>query len=98
MRLADRILWRDLPIWAMDSDRFDSALDSSFLIEPNSGRDWAGLALPTRSTGLSIRFPRSTSIPATNVSSGTCAASSIVGPNSISPGVRSRWPPAGRLP
>ena len=44
VRLADRILWRYLPIWAMDSDRFDSALDSSFLIEPNSGRDWAGLA------------------------------------------------------
>jgi hypothetical protein len=27
----------------MDSDRFDQALDSSFLVEPNSGRDWAGL-------------------------------------------------------
>ena len=44
LRLANRMVWRYLPIWAMDSDRSDSALDSSFLIEPNSGRDWAGLA------------------------------------------------------
>jgi hypothetical protein len=28
----------------MDSDRSDGALDSAFLMEPNSGRDWAGLA------------------------------------------------------
>jgi hypothetical protein len=44
LRLADRVAWRYLPIWAMDSDRYDDALDGSFLIEPNSGRDWAGLA------------------------------------------------------
>jgi hypothetical protein len=44
LRLANNILWRYLPVWAMDSDRFDGALDSAFLIEPNSGRDWAGLA------------------------------------------------------
>ena len=44
LRLARNITWRYLPVWAMDSDRFDGALDSAFLIEPNSGRDWAGLA------------------------------------------------------
>jgi len=44
LHLANRILWRYLPVWAMDSDRFDGALDSAFLGEPNSGRDWAGLA------------------------------------------------------
>lgn len=43
LHLADSVLWRYLPIWAMDSDRFDGALDSAFLVEPNSGRDWAGL-------------------------------------------------------
>jgi hypothetical protein len=43
LRLADNVVWRDLPIWAMDSDRFDDGTDSSFLVEPNSGRDWAGL-------------------------------------------------------
>ena len=44
LRLAANVTWRYLPIWAMDSDRYDGALDGSFLIEPNSGRDWAGLA------------------------------------------------------
>lgn len=44
LHLANRVLWRYLPVWAMDSDRFDGAIDSSFLVEPNSGRDWAGLA------------------------------------------------------
>ena len=44
LRLARNVTWRYLAIWAMDSDRSDSALDSSFLLEPNSGRDWAGLA------------------------------------------------------
>jgi hypothetical protein len=43
LRLADNVTWRYLPIWAMDSDRFDAGLDGSFLVEPNSGRDWAGL-------------------------------------------------------
>lgn len=43
LHLARNITWRYLNIWAMDSDRADGALDSSFLIEPNSGRDWAGL-------------------------------------------------------
>lgn len=44
LQLANRITWRYLQFWAMDSDRFDGALDSAFLLEPNSGRDWAGLA------------------------------------------------------
>jgi hypothetical protein len=44
LHLANNILWRYLPIWAMDSDRSDGALDGAFLVEPNSGRDWAGLA------------------------------------------------------
>lgn len=44
LHLANRVTWRYLPIWAMDSDRSDGALDSAFLLEPNSGRDWAGLA------------------------------------------------------
>ncbi|MBV9468426.1 MAG: hypothetical protein JOZ57_04220, partial [Abitibacteriaceae bacterium] len=44
LKLADHITWRYLPVWAMDSDRADGLLDSSFLLEPNSGRDWAGLA------------------------------------------------------
>jgi len=43
LHLADNVVWRYLPIWAMDSDRFDGGLDGSFLLEPNSGRDWAGL-------------------------------------------------------
>jgi hypothetical protein len=44
LHLADNVVWRYLPIWAMDSDRFDGGTDGSFLLEPNSGRDWAGLA------------------------------------------------------
>lgn len=43
LRMADNVIWRYVHPWAMDSDRFDDALDSAFLIEPNSGRDWAGL-------------------------------------------------------
>jgi hypothetical protein len=44
LHLANNLVWRYLQIWAMDSDRSDAALDSAFLLEPNSGRDWAGLA------------------------------------------------------
>ena len=44
LHLANNLLWRYLQVWAMDSDRSDGALDSAFLLEPNSGRDWAGLA------------------------------------------------------
>ncbi|MDE3066986.1 MAG: hypothetical protein KGJ60_05475 [Verrucomicrobiota bacterium] len=44
LHLADNLIWRYLQIWTMDSDRSDAALDSAFLLEPNSGRDWAGLA------------------------------------------------------
>jgi hypothetical protein len=44
LKLADHITWRYLQVWAMDSDRSDAGLDSAFLAEPNSGRDWAGLA------------------------------------------------------
>jgi hypothetical protein len=44
LHLAGNIIWRYLQLWAMDSDRFDAALDGSFLLEPNSGRDWACLA------------------------------------------------------
>jgi hypothetical protein len=43
LHLADVVTWRYLHPWAMDSDRYDGALDSAFLIEPNSGRDWAGV-------------------------------------------------------
>lgn len=43
LHLARNVTWRYLPVWAMDSDRFDGAIDSAFLVEPNSGRDWAGL-------------------------------------------------------
>jgi hypothetical protein len=43
LRLADKLIWRYMQVWVMDSDRFDGALDSAFLAEPNSGRDWAGL-------------------------------------------------------
>ncbi len=43
LHLADIVTWRYLNLWAMDSDQSDSALDSAFLAEPNSGRDWAGL-------------------------------------------------------
>ena len=44
LQLANRMIWRYLQSWAMDSDRFDGNLDGSFLLEPNSGRDWAGQA------------------------------------------------------
>jgi len=44
LSLADKLIWRYMQVWAMDSDRFDGALDGAFLLEPNSGRDWAGLA------------------------------------------------------
>ena len=43
LQMADAVIWRYVHPWAMDSDRSDNALDSAFLIEPNSGRDWAGL-------------------------------------------------------
>jgi hypothetical protein len=43
LHLANVITWRYLHPWAMDSDRFDGAVDSAFIAEPNSGRDWAGL-------------------------------------------------------
>ncbi len=43
LRMVDTITWRYIHPWAMDSDHFDGAVDSAFLIEPNSGRDWAGL-------------------------------------------------------
>ncbi|HWY76328.1 MAG TPA: hypothetical protein VN281_11960, partial [Verrucomicrobiae bacterium] len=43
LHLADVVTWRYFHLWAMDSDRSDGAVDSSFLAEPNSGRDWAGL-------------------------------------------------------
>jgi len=41
--LARAILYRYMPIWPSDNDEADN-LDSAFLLEPNSGRDWAGLA------------------------------------------------------
>ena len=43
LQMADTAIWRYVHPWAMDSDRFDTGLDSAFLIEPNSGRDWSGL-------------------------------------------------------
>ncbi len=43
LHLANNAIWRYVLPWGMDSDRYDGALDSTFLIEPNSGRDWAGL-------------------------------------------------------
>ncbi|HWQ91881.1 MAG TPA: hypothetical protein VN673_09435, partial [Clostridia bacterium] len=43
LRLAENVTWRYLPCWAMDSDRFDGDIDSAFMVEPNSGRDWAAL-------------------------------------------------------
>lgn len=41
--LARAILYRYLPVWTTDNDDDDN-LDPNFLMEPNSGRDWAGLA------------------------------------------------------
>lgn len=43
LRLAQNVTWRYLQCWAMDSDRADGAVDSAFMVEPNSGRDWAAL-------------------------------------------------------
>jgi hypothetical protein len=43
LSLAQNLVWRCLSVWAIDSDNWDGALDSAFLAEPNSGRDWAGL-------------------------------------------------------
>jgi hypothetical protein len=43
LRLAGNVTWRYLQCWAMDSDRGDAGVDSAFLAEPNSGRDWAAL-------------------------------------------------------
>ena len=43
LRLAENVTWRYLQCWAMDSDRSDGAIDSAFMVEPNSGRDWAAL-------------------------------------------------------
>ena len=50
LRLAANVTWRYLQCWAIDSDRSDASIDSAFLAEPNSGRDWAA---PTKSTGTS---------------------------------------------
>jgi len=41
--MARAYLYRYLPIWPSDNDEADN-LDSAFLLEPNSGRDWAALA------------------------------------------------------
>ncbi|MFQ6097311.1 MAG: hypothetical protein ACE5O2_06235, partial [Armatimonadota bacterium] len=41
--LARSILYRYMPIWPSDNDPDDN-LDSSYLMEPNSGRDWTGAA------------------------------------------------------
>ena len=43
LSLAQNLVWRYLSVWAMDSDFWDGPVDSAFLAEPNSGRDWAGL-------------------------------------------------------
>jgi hypothetical protein len=43
VELARKIAYRYLIAWASDNDRDDN-LDSSFLWEPNSGRDWVGTA------------------------------------------------------
>jgi hypothetical protein len=43
VELARKITYRYLIAWACDNDRDDN-LDSSFLWEPNSGRDWVGTA------------------------------------------------------
>jgi len=43
VELARNITYRYLIAWACDNDRDDN-LDSSFLWEPNSGRDWVGTA------------------------------------------------------
>jgi hypothetical protein len=43
VELARKVTYRYMPVWACDNDRDDN-LDSSFLWEPNSGRDWTGTA------------------------------------------------------
>ena len=43
VELARKITYRYMVAWAGDNDR-DDRLDSSFLWEPNSGRDWTGTA------------------------------------------------------
>ncbi len=43
LRMAGNVTWRYLQCWAMDSDPSDGAVDSAFMAEPNSGRDWAAL-------------------------------------------------------
>jgi hypothetical protein len=43
LHLARNLIWRYLNVWAMDSNTSDGAIDSAFLAEPNSGRDWACL-------------------------------------------------------
>jgi len=42
-KLARTMLYRYLPIWASDNDKMDN-LDSSFMMEPNSGISWLGSA------------------------------------------------------
>ena len=41
--LAVTFAYRYLPVWLYDNNR-DDTLDSAFLLEPNAGRDWAGVA------------------------------------------------------
>jgi len=43
LQLARKVTYRYMPAWVCDNDRDDN-LDSAFLWEPNSGRDWAGAA------------------------------------------------------
>lgn len=43
LELARSFTYRYLTMWGLDNNRFDN-LDSSFLWEPNSGRDWTGAA------------------------------------------------------
>jgi len=43
IELARSFAYRYMVMWMNDSDHFDN-LDSSFLWEPNSGRDWTGAA------------------------------------------------------
>ena len=43
LELARSFTYRYMTMWGLDNNRFDN-LDSSFLWEPNSGRDWTGAA------------------------------------------------------
>ncbi|MCX7872003.1 MAG: hypothetical protein N2487_01810 [Verrucomicrobiae bacterium] len=43
LELARSFTYRYMTLWPSDNNRFDN-LDSSFLWEPNSGRDWTGAA------------------------------------------------------